>query len=84
MTDLTNMLKINITLIGTTTNNGEGVWAEFVSPEDKVIYEDETQKGTTFNVMLRNHPFTTDKLSWGDTVAVVNNGKLRPSLLQRV
>lgn len=79
-----NFIKVNLSRLGETSTNGEGVWAEFASKSDEAIYEDEKLKGEKFSVILRNHPVTTDKLQWGDTVSVFNNGSQRPSLVERV
>lgn len=81
---MSNLIKVNLSRLGETGNNGEGVWAELASKFDKSIYEDEKLIGEKFSVILRNHPVTTDKLQWGDTVLVFNNGVNRPSLVERI
>ncbi|QSH59310.1 hypothetical protein A0J47_016420 [Photobacterium damselae subsp. damselae] len=72
------LIKVNITRLGGPFTNGEGVWAAFFSDVDRDIYLDESKKGKTFKVVLRNHPVTTNELKRGDTVVVVNNGSERP------
>lgn len=76
---------ITVNLILTTGNgfNGEGVWAEPITPEDTAIYENESLSGEVFKVKIHNYPFTTSDVSYGDIVDVVNMGKNRPVLATR-
>lgn len=82
--EMNNMCKVNLILKGGNGRNGEGVWAEYVCDVDKACGEDENRKGDTFNVTICNHPVTTDKIKYGDTVSVLNMGQNRPVLSEPV
>ncbi len=64
--------KLNITHDG----QNEGIWACFVTPKDKAIYDKNTS-GDKINVYLMNHALISGP-TWGAKLTVKTRGSLRP------
>jgi hypothetical protein len=67
--------KLNIVRGG---GDSEGIWACFVSQQDKEIYES-NQVGETFYCFLLNHALINGP-SWGARIKVTSQGNLRPTI----
>lgn len=54
------------------STGSEGVWAYFVSPQDKIIYE-EDKAGKTYDVFMANHALV-GRPSWGAKITLKTTG----------
>ncbi len=68
--------KVNLTY-GPSESNGEGIWATFVSPEDKAKYEKDSS-GFKYLCLLLNAPLGWGGRVWGSPIIATTNGKSRP------
>lgn len=66
-------LKLNITCDG---EPNEGIWACFVTPKDKEIYD---KNQGSFEVYLMNHALISGP-SWGAKLRIESNGNNRPEI----
>lgn len=57
--------------------DSEGVWATFLTEEDKAAYYTETF-GVKYNAVLMNHPLGWQGRQWGEVIVATTRGTGRP------
>lgn len=72
-------IKVNLPEHDKADRNGEGIWAQVISDEDKAKYDADEAKGT-IQVIALNDSLYWPPLRNGVELTVVLNGKHRPSL----
>ena len=55
--------------------DSEGVWATYLTPEDKAIYK---ASSGTYKAVLLNDPLGWQGRQWGDVIVATTRGSARP------